>query len=251
MLSAASLMVAGAAAADALARARRLPGLRVGLHLVLVEGVPVLPPARIPDLVTHAGRLRTDMGALGAAIFVRPSVRRQVAAEMTAQFEAYAATGLALDHVNAHKHFHVHPTVASLLSQIGPRYGMRAVRAPVEPRRLLDDIEPGAPVQSEGLARFWAQRLAARAKRSRLRVADRVLGNRWSGAMTARRLEALIQRLPNGVTEIYMHPATRGGFDGADAGYRYAEELDALTAPAVAAALRASGAALGGYGDAA
>jgi hopanoid biosynthesis associated protein HpnK len=243
-------MVAGAAVSDALAVARRLPELRVGLHLVLVEGAPMLPPERIPDLVTRNGRLRTDLGALGAAIFLRPSVRRQVQAEITAQFEAFTATGLQLDHVNAHKHFHVHPTVASLLLEIGPRYGMRSVRAPVEPRGLLDEIEPGAPAPSEGLARFWALRLAARAKRARVAVADRVFGNRWSGAMTARRLETLVQRLPEGVTEIYMHPATRPGFDGADAGYRYAEELDALSASGVADALRESGAVVGGYADA-
>ena len=46
-LQAASLMVAGAAAADAVRRARGLPGLRVGLHLVVIEGPAVLPPAEI------------------------------------------------------------------------------------------------------------------------------------------------------------------------------------------------------------
>ena len=44
VLTAASLMVSGAAAADAVARARALPRLRVGLHLVLVDGKPVLDP---------------------------------------------------------------------------------------------------------------------------------------------------------------------------------------------------------------
>ncbi len=36
ILTATSLMVAAPAAADAVARARRIPSLRVGLHLVLV-----------------------------------------------------------------------------------------------------------------------------------------------------------------------------------------------------------------------
>ena len=56
VLHAASLMVAGAAAADAVARARALPNLRVGLHLVVIEGPAVLPPAEIPDLVDARGR---------------------------------------------------------------------------------------------------------------------------------------------------------------------------------------------------
>ncbi|MGH7190361.1 MAG: ChbG/HpnK family deacetylase, partial [Acetobacteraceae bacterium] len=49
ILGAASLMVGGAAAEDAVARARQLPELRVGLHLVLVEGPAVLPREEIPD----------------------------------------------------------------------------------------------------------------------------------------------------------------------------------------------------------
>ena len=61
ILTAASLMVAGAAAADAVVRARRLPMLGVGLHVVLVDGEPVLPPEQIPALVGPDGRFRTDM----------------------------------------------------------------------------------------------------------------------------------------------------------------------------------------------
>jgi predicted glycoside hydrolase/deacetylase ChbG (UPF0249 family) len=45
ILTAASLMMGAPATADAVRRARELPGLRVGLHLVLVDGVPLLPPA--------------------------------------------------------------------------------------------------------------------------------------------------------------------------------------------------------------
>ena len=51
ILTAASLMVGAPAAEDAIARARALPGLRVGLHLVLADGASVLPPRAIPDLV--------------------------------------------------------------------------------------------------------------------------------------------------------------------------------------------------------
>ena len=85
-------MVTGPAAADAIARARRLPSLRVGLHLVLVDGDPALPPARVPDLVNASGRFRCDLAAVGCAIFLRPRVREQVAAEIAAQFEAFTAT---------------------------------------------------------------------------------------------------------------------------------------------------------------
>ncbi|MFD0936478.1 hopanoid biosynthesis-associated protein HpnK, partial [Methylobacterium trifolii] len=143
ILTAASLMVSAPAAADAVARAKRLPSLRVGLHLVLVEAWPTLPAAALPDLTDGNGLMRRDMERLGLDLALKGTARRQLAAEIRAQFEAYHATGLPLDHVNAHKHFHVHPLIAGAVLRIGRDYGMRAIRVPREPRDLLRRAEPG------------------------------------------------------------------------------------------------------------
>ena len=72
ILTAASLMVAEPWATDAVARARQMPRLRVGLHLTLVEGRAVLPARDIPDLIASGGRLRTDLARYGAEIFFLP-----------------------------------------------------------------------------------------------------------------------------------------------------------------------------------
>ena len=101
-------MVGEHAASNAVARARRLPSLRVGLHIVLVEGRAVLEAQRLLDVVDAAGRFRPGMVRTALDVYLRPGVRRQLAAEITAQFEAFRSTGLLLDHVNAHKHFHLH-----------------------------------------------------------------------------------------------------------------------------------------------
>ena len=176
-------MVAGAAAADAIERARRLPALRIGLHVVLIEGTPTLPPEELPDLVDATGYLRTDMARLGLAICVRPAVRAQLRAEIEAQFRAYHATGLALDHVNAHKHFHLHPQVGNDIIAIGRRYGMLALRVPYEPAAVLAEVEPGARGFPEYVAP-WTRLLARRARRAGLRAPDYVFGLAWSGAMS-------------------------------------------------------------------
>jgi len=243
VLTAASLMVSGPALADAVARAGRLPGLRVGLHLVLVEGRPVSPPSAVSDLVTPDGRFRTDMAAMGADIFFKPQVRRQVAAEIEAQFDAFARTGLRLDHVNAHKHYQLHPTVAGLLLRIGRRYGLAASRAPIEPRAVLAAVD-GTRAPPAWLTAPWARLLRARYRAAGLTMADQVFGLAWSGAMTPARLSGLIAGTGEGLTEIYLHPATDGDFDGAAPGYRYADELAALLAPETREAVRASGAEL-------
>jgi hopanoid biosynthesis associated protein HpnK len=217
--------------------------------LVLVDGEPALLPRQIPDLVDAKGRLRSDMFVLASSIFLRSNVRKQLAAEIEAQFTAYRATGLALDHVNAHHHFHLHPTVAALVLAIGQRYGMRAVRVPWERPSTLTRIEPSVRHRRNRLAGPWSATLRMRLRRRGLMAPDQVLGIAWSGAMSEKRVAGMLRHLPDGITEIYFHPATVDSFAGAASGYRYAEELAALTAPGVKALVRATGARTGGYSD--
>jgi chitin disaccharide deacetylase len=241
-------MVGGPATAAAVELARRLPRLKVGLHLALVDAKPVLPASAIPDLVDARGLFRANMALSGAAMFFLPHVRRQMRAEVRAQFEAFRATGLKLDHVTAHKHFHLHPSILNAILDLAKEFGAPAVRAPFEPRAILARIEGKDP-------RFSAFALAARVQRARLERAgvaapDQVFGLAWSGAMTQSRLAGLIAHLPDGVTEIYTHPATASDFAGAAPGYRYEDELAALTSPDVRRQIAAAGVPSGGFSDA-
>ena len=246
-LTAASLMVGGPAAADAVARARRLPSLRVGLHLVLVEGRPLLPTSAVHRLLGADGLFRSNMVGLGSLIVFDRQVRRQLAAEITAQFEAFRDTGLTLDHCNAHKHFHLHPVIGELLVAIGARFGLRAVRVPLEPVRVLRNIEPGRH-RIPTLTLPFALLLRQRCQVAGLLTPDRVFGLQWSGGMTESRLLSLVEHLPHGLSEIYLHPAT-AGFPGCTATYQYHEELEALLSPAVVNACRNSSLQHGGFSD--
>ncbi len=248
ILSAASLMVSGAAAADAVARARALPSLRVGLHLVLVEGKPVLPAGAVPDLVDASGHFRTDMARAGAAMFFLPKVRRQLAAEIEAQFAAFAATGLTLDHVNAHKHFHLHPTIAGEIVRVARSHRVKGARVPLEPQAVLGQIENHKASGVVALTAPFARILRARFRRAGITAPDAVFGLAWSGAMTAERLAGLIAHLPDGLSEIYMHPAT-GPYPGSAPGYQYEGELAALTDPRMPGLLAAGGIKTGGFRD--
>ena len=233
ILDAASLMVAGPAAADAVARAKRNPRLRVGLHLVVIEGPAVLAPAAIPLLVDAAGQFPSDQLRLGVNYFFRPAVRAQLAVEIRAQFAAFAATGLPLDHANAHKHMHLHPTVGAMLIAIGREFGLTRIRVPAEPPDVLK--RAGTDVGIGGRALYqWTRLLRAQARRAGMATDDHCFGIAWSGAMTAARLARLLPLLPDGSSEIYFHPATHQ--DAALArlmpAYQPAAELDALLSTA-------------------
>lgn len=234
ILTAASLMVTGEAAADAIERARRLPQLGVGLHLVLVDGVPVLPPEQIPDLVGSDGRFSTNVLAQGVRIFCLPSARRQLAAELRAQLAAFRATGLALDHVNAHHHFHLHPTIHQALIRLAGEFGIRAVRLPLEPR-LADRSWLGGVLEAR-----HARRLRRRLDAAGIKHNDWIFGLADTGAMTSARVLRYLEDLPEGVSEIYFHPATARPSVW-PAQYRCREELDALLDPAATAVIARRG----------
>jgi hopanoid biosynthesis associated protein HpnK len=224
-----------------------MPSLKVGLHIVLVEAKPALPPEQVPDLVGPGGFFRTDMGRLAFDIAIKPRVRLQVAAEIAAQFEAFAATGLPLDHVNAHKHFHLHPVIGAEVIAIGQKFGVPAIRVPTEPVPIVRGIEPATVGASASALAQWTRVLRAQARRAGIATPDAVFGLAWSGAMTRERLKSLLERLPEGVVEIYTHPAVANRFAGHAPGYRYTDELAALVDPDVVMAQRRTGHRLDGF----
>lgn len=225
ILTAAGLMVGAPAAADAIDRARRMNGLGIGLHVVLTDGEPVLPASEVNLLTDSRGRFLDNMVVAGVRFFVDPRARRQLAKEIRAQFVAFERTGLPLDHVSAHKHFHLHPTVLGLIIDIGREFGVKAVRLPLEPdgpRALIP----------------WVKYMRRCLIGAGLRYNDQVFGLVETGRLDEARLAGHVADLSDGVTEIYSHPASRSGITPAMAGYRHVEELEALLSPRVSAAIR-------------
>ena len=239
VLTAASLMVAAPAAADAVRRAKALPNLRVGLHLVVIEGPAVLTP-----------QISSDQLRLGVRYAFDPAARRRLAAEIRAQFSAFAATGLTLDHADAHKHMQLHPVVGKLLLEIGREFGLRAIRVPAEPPSILARCGTPATLASRALY-AWSALLRRQARPAGMVTADAVFGIAWSGHMTGDRLRRLIPLLPPGVSELYFHPGTHADETIARLmpDYEHAAELAALTDPQLRTTLQQHGVVPGCYGD--
>ncbi|MGH6976619.1 MAG: hopanoid biosynthesis-associated protein HpnK [Stellaceae bacterium] len=246
ILSAASLMVTAPAAGDAVDRARRLPGLGVGLHLVLVDGQPALPPKEIPDLVGPDGRFPTNVTAAGINIFCRPRARAQLEREIRAQLELFRKTGLPLDHVNSHHHFHIHPTIAATLVRLAPQYGIKAVRVPTE--RPIESWHAGGDRLFRRLLAWinqvpWTRSLRRQLDRAGIRANDCVLGLSDTGDMRADRVARYLANLPEGVSELYVHAAVErwSGPEAWPQHYACRGEFEALIDTTVMATLRRIG----------
>jgi hopanoid biosynthesis associated protein HpnK len=185
----------------------------------------------------------------GVRYFALPSLQRQLAAEIRAQFVAFARTGLVLDHVNAHKHFHLHPTLLKMIVRIGREFGMNAVRVPQEP--LWFSGGGASAMASTAFLTPWVALMKARLRAGGISYNDHVFGIASTGRLDEAVLLDILARLPAGVTEIYLHPAAHSAtpITPSMSHYRHTDELAALLSARVAAAVAASGAIRGGYRD--
>lgn len=246
LLTDASLMVNGAACAEAVELARANPRLSVGLHLVLVQGRATSSPQNVPALVNRDAMFRNNPVAVGVRYFLTPGIRTQLEREVRAQLEQYLRTGLPLSRVDGHLNIHMHPTVLSILIKVAREYGIRAIRLPREPLGISLRLDrrwvPRKLVESmtfKALAAYAQPRLAAHD----IRHPDQMFGLHQSGHVTEPYVLGVLDALPAGVTEIYCHAAH---VDAEARRWRPPEyeseaELAALTSDRVRAALSAAG----------
>ena len=235
ILTCASLMM-GAPRVDeavAIARAERIP---VGLHLTLVDGRPVLPPELVPDLVDSRGIFRPGLVGPAMRLALSARARRQARAECEAQLNAFLSTGLALDHLNAHHHFHLHPAVLTIVLSLARRVHGCAVRVP---------YEPGVPPYRRALLGAtmlpWSLHARRRLRRAGIVTNDALFGLYDTGMLTEAAWLRIVPRLGPGLFEIYCHPATRPMTAPKEDGSSPAGELAALLSPVVRQALDRAG----------
>jgi chitin disaccharide deacetylase len=233
ILTSASIMPGERWFADAVEKARSHPTLKVGLHLTLVEGHSVLGHDKTPDLTDATGAFSSHLARAGFKFFFYPGIRKQLEAEIRAQFEAFCKTGLPLDHADAHNHMHLHPTILRLLLKIGKEYGLRAVRLPNEPPLLSWKAARkglGSRMVSAAFLSPWMFLMKQMLRRAGMRHNDYLLGMTDSGAMTADLIARFIEEIPDGTCEFCFHPALRRSaeIDMTMPEYRHEEEYRTL-----------------------
>jgi len=188
------------------------PEWDAGVHLVMNDGRPVLPPQKVPTLVDRQGRFRD-----GNALLVRyPFLSRaQLKAEWRAQIERFVAdAGRPPSHLDLHCHYpYVFPAWFRLSVELAEEYGCIPVRMPFD-----DALEQKAPVLSADYGGFPVRFIVWQGRRYREMVERRGLArtNYWEssfsqdGHRTVNYLLDLLERLSEGVTELLCHPGTEG-----------------------------------------
>ena len=152
--------------------------------------------------------------------------RSQARAECEAQVDAFLATGLKLDHVNAHHHFHLHPSVLTIVVELARRHGA-AVRVPFEPV-----VPPYGSTLLAATMMPWSLRARRRLRHAGIVTNDALFGLYDTGAMTEKAWLRIVPRIGPGLTEVYCHPSVAPPA---------ADELAALLSPVVRTALERAG----------
>lgn len=242
VLTTASLMVNGNTAGQAVEMARARPRLGVGLHLTLACGRSSLKPTEIPGLINDRFEFDSSPIRAGMRYFLFGRLRHLLRHEISAQFGEFRVSGLPLDHVNGHLHFHLHPTVLGILKRHWERWGITAMRLTRDPLRVNLRLARGRYLYRLSHA-FIFNRLSKRAEESlqrrKIKYTDFTYGLLQNDELDESYLTGLLDSLTPGVYEIFCHP------DESD----HAHELEALVSPKVRNIIQRRGIQLIRYRD--
>jgi len=244
VVTSATLMANAQASAAAIDLARKQPSLKTGCHVVLIDGVPLA--ANLPSLTKGGTRFRSSLKQFAMAAVRKQIAPEEIEREVDAQIRKIQSSGIAVTHVDSHKHTHMFPHVLRPLLRAARACGIRAVRNPFEPMCSWPSgmvlSTPGLWLRSAGVMAFemFAAEFRRAIKEQGISSTDGTVGIAVTGLLDQQKLVRILEALPEGTWELVCHP----GYSDADlqaAGTRLTQsreiELAALTSEATKEAL--------------
>ena len=215
IVSSATLMANATAFDQAVRQASGSPRLSVGCHVILVDGAPVLDASEISTLMTrqpNGDRFHENLSGFASRALTGRLDPGQIEAEALAQIRKLQSSGIAVSHLDSHKHTHMFPVVYRGLLRAARRCGIRAVRNPFSPhvsvsfRALRKDPRLWKRhLQVRGLRRLEAHFLRAVAEAGMI-TTDGCLGVVATGALDLSVFEWIVKSVPQGTWEFVCHP---------------------------------------------
>ena len=240
VVTSSTLMANGPAFAEAAQLAKTVPALSIGCHAVLIDGRPVLRPEQLPSL-TNDAHFRDGMIAFASRAIAGRVNAGEITAEATAQIRKIQSAGIAVSHIDTHKHTHLFPKILSPLLRAAAACGIRALRNPFGPRLPLRSgdllARPGLWARSAQLRLLgrFAGKFREAVDRDGFITPDGTLGIVVTGALDETLFHAIARNIPQGTWEFVCHPGYNDAdLQGAETRLRESRqtELRVLTLPA-------------------
>ncbi len=183
------------------------PALGIGVHLNLIRGCPVADELHVYPLLGPGGRFIPEFFAIGR-LAATAAYQRAAEIEYRAQIEKVLAAGIRPDHLDFEKHHGVWRPLYEIGMRLAREYGL-GLRSYHEPLFfVLRELPfPGVRPFWKSCHLFFYQR--CRLKRPSVFSPDYFFGQSHIGALTREYLRALLQHLPEGVSELMCHPGMR------------------------------------------
>ena len=237
-LRSATLMAGGIAFDDAVNTAKRLPKLGVGIHFTLANGNPILPPKKIPSLVTAEGFFHADYVAFLKRYMCGKISLDEVRLELAAQLEKILRTGLTLTHIDSHQHLHHVPGIIEIVLELASTAKISAMRS--ADTKIFDGElnSVGKFIGRLGLGSL-AKFAAHKAHKKNFITPEHFAGIVAGESVTENFMLKLIDNLQDGTTEVMLHPGIDNKIlrDFCDWEHDFEAELNAVTSPKVISAL--------------
>ena len=233
-LKSATLMAGGIAFDDAVALAKKIPKLGVGIHFTLANGNPVLPPEDIPSLVTAEGIFHADYITFLKKYFSGKISLAEVRSELAAQLNKILRAGLTLTHFDSHQHLHHMPGIIEIVLELSAAENIFAMR--IADTKIFDgELDSiGKFVGRLGLSSL-AKFAAHAAHKKNFATPEHFTGIVAGESVNENFMLKLIENLREGTTEIMLHPGTDNKIlqDFCQWEHDFEEELAAVTSPKV------------------
>ena len=209
VLTSASLIITGQAAAEAVSIAKDDPGLAVGLHLALSQVKSALPLHLIPSLVDNNSHFARSPIIAAFSYYFNPKIRRELRLEIEAQFELFAETGLPMSHVDGHQHLHAHPAVLPIVIELVEKYGASGIRIPYDPflANMRVNYSKFASKLFVAIGHTYLARVCRLLRDSDIACCDVAIGSFMSGAMNDDYVIEMLARMNYSSIEVYFHPS--------------------------------------------
>ena len=234
ILTSASLVATGEAFDRASRYAQTHPDLDSGIHLMIVQGEPALPPEQIPSLVSEDGRFLPGYAEFMARYLGGGVKDEEVEAEWLAQIARLRGAGVRMTHLDSVQMLHLVPGLFRVALRIARANGIMAMRFPRVPNILKRGEKGNVRRSLEFLPlRLMEQSNLPYLNSSGIRTPDRFFGFHSCGHIDQHALRSVLFGTPQGTSELMCHPGKGEPLLSpcASWGYEWEAELEALTSP--------------------
>ena len=213
-LTSATLMAGSNCFDEAVELSRKLPSLRVGCHVVLVDGAPVSSGLR-SLLAPGSGNpplFRNNLKEFALAAMRGKIAAEEIQQEAEAQIRRIQTAGVTVTHVDTHKHTHMFPHVLRPVLRAARACGVRAVRNPFEPSGSLGaGAIAGAPrlwirAAEVALLRGYSRAFVRIVREEGMTATQGSIGVIATGTLDQGLLTKMVERLSEGTWELVCHP---------------------------------------------